>query len=97
MRQSEVDKLAFSSSAAVYAEPRTSVLDEGDPKLPVTSYGESKLVFERILEWYGRAYGLRYISMRHFNAAGATRLLGEDRRPETHLIPNALKADSQEG
>jgi len=60
--------------------------------MPLNAYGESKLIFERILAWYGRAYGLKHISLRYFNAAGASDLLGEDHRPETHLIPNVLKA-----
>ncbi len=82
----------FSSSAAVYGEPLTSPIEEEHPKNPINAYGESKLMFERILKWYGKAYGLRHISLRYFNAAGATKLLGEDHRPETHLIPNVLRA-----
>ena len=62
------------------------------PKAPVNAYGESKLMFERILEWYGRAYDLKHVSLRYFNAAGASERLGEDHRPETHLLPNVLKA-----
>ncbi|MBA7502769.1 UDP-glucose 4-epimerase [subsurface metagenome] len=87
-----VYKFVFSSSAAVYGDPKSIPIEEDHPKLPVNSYGESKLMFEHILEWYGRAYGLKYVSLRYFNAAGATELLGEDHRPETHLIPNVLKA-----
>jgi len=87
-----IRKFIFSSSAAVYGEPRTTPIEEDHPKIPVNSYGESKLMFERILEWYGKAYGLKHISLRYFNAAGATELLGEDHHPETHLIPNVLKA-----
>ena len=59
--------------------------------MPVNSYGESKLMFERILHWYGHAYGLRFISLRYFNAAGASVRFGEHHDPETHLIPNVLK------
>lgn len=81
----------FSSSAAVYGEPQNIPIEENHPKNPVNAYGESKLMFERILEWYGKAYGLQHISLRYFNAAGATQKLGEDHRPETHLIPNVLK------
>jgi len=87
-----VYKFVFSSSAAVYGDPKSIPIEEDHPKLPLNSYGESKLMFEHILEWYGRAYGLKYVSLRYFNAAGATELLGEDHRPETHLIPNVLKA-----
>jgi UDP-glucose 4-epimerase len=86
-----VDNIIYSSTAAVYGEPRSIPIEEGHPETPINSYGESKLMFERILEWYGRAYGLRHISFRYFCAAGATELLGEDHRPETHLIPNVLK------
>ena len=95
MRRHQVDKLIFSSSAAVYGEPQAISIDESHPKLPINAYGESKLMFERILDWYGRAHSLKYISLRYFNAAGASKLLGEDHRPETHLIPNVLKVALQ--
>jgi UDP-glucose 4-epimerase len=91
MMRNQVKKLVFSSSAAVYGEPKTTPIEENHPKVPVNSYGETKLMFERILEWYGRAYGLQHISFRYFNAAGASNNFGEDHRPETHLIPNVLK------
>jgi len=91
MLKSKVLKLVFSSSAAVYGEPKATPIEEDHPKVPVNSYGETKLMFEHILEWYGRAYGLKHISFRYFNAAGASKNLGEDHRPETHLIPNVLK------
>jgi len=87
-----VYKVVFSSSAAVYGEPHSIPIEEDHPKNPINSYGESKLMFEHILAWYWRAYGVKYISLRYFNAAGATKFLGEDHRPETHLIPNVLKA-----
>ena len=83
-------KFIFSSSAAVYGEPQSIPVEESNPQIPLNSYGESKLMFERILEWYGRAYGLKHVSLRYFNAAGASECLGEDHRPETHLIPNLL-------
>jgi len=92
MLKYDVKQLVFSSSAATYGEPKNIPVTEDDPKIPVNSYGESKLIFEQILEWYGRAYGLKYVTMRYFNAAGASEKLGEDHRPETHLIPNVLKA-----
>ncbi len=92
MRKHQVHKLVFSSSAAVYGEPESTPIGEEHPKAPINAYGESKLMFERILSWYGRAYGIKHISLRYFCAAGATKLLGEDHRPETHLIPNVLKA-----
>lgn len=87
-----VNSFIFSSTAAVYGEPQSIPMTEDHPRNPVNAYGESKLIFERILEWYNRAYGLKYISFRYFNAAGASELLGEDHYPETHLIPNILKA-----
>jgi UDP-glucose 4-epimerase len=92
MLRSDITRIVFSSSAAVYGEPLTAPIEENHPKNPINSYGLTKLMFEQILEWYGRAYGLRHLSLRYFNAAGATDLLGEDHSPETHLIPNVLKA-----
>ena len=82
MLNHDVRRLIFSSSAAVYGEPKTKIISEDHPKTPVNSYGESKLMFERILDWYGKAYGLKHISLRYFNAAGASERLGEDHRPE---------------
>jgi UDP-glucose 4-epimerase len=87
-----VGRIIFSSSAAIYGKPRVKLIREGQSKKPVNAYGESKLVFEHILDWYGRAYGLKHISLRFFNAAGASETNGEDHRPETHLIPNILTA-----
>jgi len=92
MLKHNVDKLIFSSSAAVYGEPQSYPIEEDHSKNPINSYGASKLMFEQILAWYESAYGLKHISMRYFNAAGSTEVLGEDHRPETHLIPNVLKA-----
>lgn len=92
MLKHNAHKFIFSSSAAVYGEPANTPIGEDDPKVPVNSYGESKLMFEHILDWYGKAYGLKHISLRYFNAAGASKRLGEDHQPETHLIPNVLKA-----
>ncbi len=91
MLKFSVYKIVFSSTAAVYGEPVKVPIDENDPKMPVNSYGESKLMFEKILHWYGHAYGLKFISLRYFNAAGASERFGEDHNPETHLIPNVLK------
>jgi UDP-glucose 4-epimerase len=92
MLKHNVRRMVFSSSAAVYGEPLTAPIEEDHPKNPINSYGLTKLMFEQIMGWYGTAYGLRHVSFRYFNAAGATALLGEDHRPETHLIPNVLKA-----
>ena len=86
----EVKDIIFSSTAAVYGEPEETPISEESPTQPMNSYGESKLMFERILDWYDRAYGLRYISLRYFNAAGASEKSGEAHNPETHLIPLIL-------
>lgn len=92
MLEHSVNKIIFSSTAAVYGEPQNIPIDEDHPKAPINSYGQSKLMFETVLDWYRRAYGIECISFRYFCAAGATELLGEDHRPETHLIPNVLNA-----
>lgn len=87
-----VRMLVFSSSAAVYGEPERVPIPEEHPLRPTSPYGESKAFLEAALRHYRRAYGLRYVSLRYFNAAGAHPRgdLGEDHRPETHLIPLAL-------
>lgn len=90
MRAAEVSRIVFSSTASVYGEPPTDVVDEETPTIPVNPYGESKLQFERILDWYGRIYRYRHVSLRYFNASGATARNGEDRPAETHLIPILL-------
>jgi UDP-glucose 4-epimerase len=92
MLKYKVTNFVFSSSAAVYGEPRSVPIDESHPTEPINTYGESKLMFERMLVWYGMAYGLKYISLRYFNAAGASERFGEDHRPESHLVPNVLSA-----
>jgi UDP-glucose 4-epimerase len=85
-----VNRIVFSSSCAVYGEPATSPITEEFPTRPTNPYGETKLAFEKVLHWYEVAHGLRYASLRYFNAAGATAGLGEYHSPETHLIPNVL-------
>ncbi|HEX5501556.1 MAG TPA: UDP-glucose 4-epimerase GalE [Thermomicrobiales bacterium] len=82
-----VGRLIFSSTAAVYGEPERVPLTEDAPLRPVNAYGESKLAFERMLAWYERAYGLRAVSLRYFNAGGATERYGQCGPRETHLIP----------
>src|SRR5436190_17728316 len=82
----------LSSSAAVYGEPAKQPIEEDDPTAPSNPYGESKLAFERALAWYGGAYRLRAVSLRYFNAAGASTRAGERHDPETHLIPIVLQA-----
>jgi len=86
-----VNRLVFSSSAAVYGEPQVIPIPEDHPINPVNPYGETKAAVERMLPWYERAFGMRHVSLRYFNACGATRERGEDHRPETHLIPNVLQ------
>jgi UDP-glucose 4-epimerase len=92
MRESGVARLVFSSTAATYGEPEKQPIEETDPTNPTNPYGESKLAFERALAWYEAAYGVRYASLRYFNAAGATARCGEVHAPETHLIPLVLQA-----
>jgi UDP-glucose 4-epimerase len=91
MVKHSVKKLVFSSSAAVCGHPKKVPITENQPPEPVNPYGESKLMFERMLHWYAQAYGLSFISLRYFNAAGASLNYGEDHDPETHLIPNVLE------
>jgi UDP-glucose 4-epimerase len=92
MLDCRVKRIVFSSTAAVYGEPEKVPIEEDGPTAPSNPYGESKLQFERALAWYDRAYGLRYASLRYFNAAGATERCGEWHDPETHLIPIVLQA-----
>ncbi len=94
MRAHKINKLIFSSSAAVYGEPITVPIPEDHPKNPTNPYGETKWVMEKMLQWYGGAYGIRSISLRYFNAAGADPdgQIGEDHEPEEHLIPVAFLA-----
>lgn len=92
MQEAQVQQIVFSSTAATYGEPEKQPIEESDPTNPTNPYGESKLAFERAMRWYDRAYGLRYASLRYFNAAGATEECGEFHDPETHLIPIALQA-----
>jgi len=82
-----VRRLVFSSTAAVYGEPESVPIGEDAPRRPINAYGESKLAFERALGWYERAHHLRHVSLRYFNACGATDRCGERHEPETHLIP----------
>jgi UDP-glucose 4-epimerase len=91
MKRHECKKIVFSSTAAIFGNPEYTPIDEKHPKKPINAYGESKLMFERILNWYHSAYGIQFNSFRYFNAAGASKSLGEDHQPETHLIPNIIK------
>src|SRR5262249_8059561 len=86
-----VKKIVFSSTCATYGPPERVPMTEDLPQKPINPYGESKLMFEKILLWYRQIYGLEYIAFRYFNAAGASEKFGEHHRRETHLIPNVLK------
>ena len=90
MRRHGVMRLVFSSTAATYGEPVSTPMTEEHPQQPINAYGESKLMFERCIAWYHRAYGLKSASFRYFNAAGATETRGEAHRHESHLIPLVL-------
>jgi UDP-glucose 4-epimerase len=96
MRDAGTTMLVFSSTAAVYGEPVKQPIEEDDPTLPTNPYGETKLAFERALRWYASAYGLSSVSLRYFNAAGATERNGERHDPETHLVPLVLRAAAGE-
>lgn len=86
--------LVFSSTAATYGEPEYTPIDEGHPQNPTNPYGESKLIVEKMLKWSDLAHGLRFCALRYFNVAGAWHdgSIGEDHRPESHLIPLVLAA-----
>jgi UDP-glucose 4-epimerase len=92
MKSAGVTDFLFSSTAAVYGEPRDVPIEESAALSPVNAYGNTKLAIERMLEDCSKAWGLRSLSLRYFNAAGATEKHGEDHRPETHLIPLVLDA-----
>lgn len=92
LRTASVPYLVFSSTCATYGEPRQVPISEDHPQNPTSPYGWSKLMMERIMESFDRAYGLRFIALRYFNAAGATHDRGEAHVPETHLIPNVVAA-----
>ncbi len=93
MNDAGVDKIVFSSTAAVYGEANVDVITEDCPTQPTNPYGETKLTMEKMLKWCDKAYGIRYTALRYFNVAGADPEgnIGEDHRPETHLIPIILQ------
>lgn len=94
MTKHSVNKLVFSSTAAIFGNPQYLPIDEMHPQSPLNPYGQTKLMFESILKDYEKAYGLKSVCLRYFNASGAfpDGLLGERHDPETHLIPLALRA-----
>lgn len=91
MLAAKVDRIVFSSSAALYGNPERTPIREDDKLDPINPYGESKLFVERMLAWFHRVHRVRYASLRYFNAAGATADRGEAHQPETHLIPLVLQ------
>src|SRR5438552_5626907 len=86
-----IKKFVFSSTCAIYGVPEQMPITEESPPWPVNPYGESKLMFEKMLQWYERLHGLEFVAFRYFNAAGAGEQCGEHHRVETHLIPNVLR------
>ncbi|AIF49369.1 UDP-glucose 4-epimerase GalE [Dyella japonica] len=99
MHEAKVDRIVFSSTAAVFGNPQAPLIDEDHPTQPINPYGASKLMVERILADAAGAYGLRSTALRYFNAAGADPAggIGESHQPETHLIPNVLRAALGQG
>ena len=87
----KVPRFVFSSTAALYGTPERTPIEENDPLHPTNAYGASKLLVEQMLDWFNRIHGLRYASLRYFNAAGAAGEQGEDHHPESHLIPLTLQ------
>ena len=94
MREVDINELIFSSTCATYGETQNMPLTEDQPQLPVSVYGKTKLAIEHMIQSYHKAYGLKYVTLRYFNASGADASgeIGEEHDPETHLIPNALKS-----
>ncbi len=94
MRAHGVDKIVFSSTAATYGEPEKQPIEESDRTCPTNPYGETKLAIERMLHWCDKAYDIRHVALRYFNAAGSSPAndIGEDHNPETHLIPIVMQA-----
>jgi len=93
-KNNNVKKFIFSSTAGVYGNPVKIPIPEDHPKNPENPYGESKLMVESLLKWYQRIHGMNFVALRYFNACGASldAALGENHEPETHIIPNAIKA-----
>ncbi len=94
MKANDIKNLIFSSTCAIYGTPENLPVSENEPTKPESVYGESKLMLERIINWYDKIFGIKFINLRYFNAAGASLdgSLGENHEPETHIIPLAIKA-----
>ncbi len=99
MLENDVKKIVFSSTAATYGEPVYTPIDENHPQLPINPYGQTKLMIERIMDDYDKAYGLKSVRLRYFNVAGADSdgRVGEWHTPETHLVSNILKSSFGDG
>jgi UDP-glucose 4-epimerase len=91
MVENGVKRIVFSSSCATFGIPDKIPIDENTPQRPINPYGESKLMFEKILRWFNQIHGLNFVTLRYFNVAGASAKLGEMHRPEMHLIPRILQ------
>lgn len=93
MKENNVNKIVFSSTAATYGEPKNIPILEKDENNPTNTYGETKLAMEKMMKWFDQGYGIKYVSLRYFNAAGAHESgnIGEEHNPETHLIPLILQ------
>ncbi|TFE25779.1 UDP-glucose 4-epimerase GalE [Cohnella luojiensis] len=93
MQKAGVSRIVFSSTAATYGEPERVPIDEYDRTLPTNTYGETKLAMEKMIRWFEVAHGIKFVSLRYFNAAGAhaSGRIGEDHQPETHLVPLVLQ------
>jgi len=98
MIENNVLKIVFSSTAATYGEPKYTPIDENHPQEPINPYGNTKLMIEKIMDDYDRAYNLKSVRLRYFNVIGASenKLVGEEHNPETHLVPNVLKASKED-
>lgn len=92
MHATDTERLVFSSTAACYGEPKRTPIEETDDLSPTNVYGESKLLSEHMMRWFGSQFGLRYVALRYFNVAGAIEGYGEHHEPESHLIPLVLDA-----
>jgi UDP-glucose 4-epimerase len=91
MLKADVGRIVFSSTCATYGQPETVPITEDEKQSPENPYGESKLQFEKVLNWYRELHGMKAIYLRYFNACGATEKFGEDHDPETHIIPIVLQ------
>jgi UDP-glucose 4-epimerase len=93
MQKAGVSRIVFSSTAATYGEPERVPIDEYDRTIPTNTYGETKLAMEKMIRWFDVAHGIKFVSLRYFNAAGAheSGQIGEDHSPETHLVPLVLQ------